>query len=187
MVSRRTCKPPIRRMPGVWPWKSSETPPPPPFGSILFSALSWPWPCFPICPAPGAPTVCKLPRQPGCQFRTHVLSCVGCVAVSNVLICLLSAQSGGTHWGQPFLAGVLSGDLPAVFLSGYLLLYALRLAPGHGCGLRRGELRGHLLPYSGGHHVQHLFTPAIKTTVLSMGRNHIVVWLTPVLRLHQDL
>ena len=99
----------------------------------------------------------SFPASRGCQFRTHVLSCVGCVAVSNVLICLLSAQSGGTHWGgQPFLAGVLPGDLPAVFLPGYLLLYALRLAPGHGRGLRRGELRGHLLPYSGGRHVQHL-------------------------------
>ena len=56
----------------------------------------------------------------------------------------------------PFLAGVLPGDLPAVFLPGCLLLYALRLAPGHGRGLRRSELRGHLLPYSGGRHVQHL-------------------------------
>lgn len=41
----------------------------------------------------------SFPASRGCQFRTHVLSCVGCVAVSNVLICLLSAQSGGTHWG----------------------------------------------------------------------------------------
>ena len=44
----------------------------------------------------------SFPASRGCQFRTHLLSCVGCVAVSNVLICLLSAQSGGTHWGPAF-------------------------------------------------------------------------------------
>ena len=41
----------------------------------------------------------SFPASRGCQFRTHVLCGVGCVAVSNVLICLLSAQNGVTHWG----------------------------------------------------------------------------------------
>ena len=44
----------------------------------------------------------SFPASRGCQFRTHLLSCVGCVAVSNVLICLLSAQSGGAPGGPAF-------------------------------------------------------------------------------------
>ena len=98
----------------------------------------------------------SFPASRGCQFRTHVLCGVGCVAVSNVLICLLSAQNGVTHWGASLSWLVFPGDLPAVFCLGQLLLYALRLAPGHGRGLRRGKLRGHLLPYPGGRYVQHL-------------------------------
>lgn len=129
----------------------------------------------------------SFPASRGCQFRTHVLSCVGCVAVSNVLICLLSAQSGGTHWGASLSWLVFS-------LMTFLLFFSL----GVFCCMLCGWLPAMAVAYGAVNCVAifcrilagamcSIFYPSYNDTVLSMGRNHIVAWLTPVLRLHQDL
>ena len=129
----------------------------------------------------------SFPASRGCQFRTHVLSCVGCVAVSNVLICLLSAQSGGTHWGASLSWLVFS-------LVTFLLFFSLGIF----CCMLCGWLPAMAVAYGAVNCVVifcriladamcSIFYPSYNDTVLSMGRNHIVAWLTPVLRLHQDL
>ena len=129
----------------------------------------------------------SFPASRGCQFRTHVLSCVGCVAVSNVLICLLSAQSGGTHWGASLSWLVFS-------LVTFLLFFSL----GVFCCMLCGWLPAMAVAYGAVNFVAifcriladamcSIFYPSYNDSAFSMGRNHIVVWLTPVLRLHQDL
>lgn len=129
----------------------------------------------------------SFPASRGYQFRTHVLSCVGCVAVSNVLICLLSAQSGGTHWGASLSWLVFS-------LVTFLLFFSLGIF----CCMLCGWLPAMAVAYGAVNCVAifcrilagamcSIFYPSYNDTVLSMGRNHIVAWLTPVLRLHQDL
>lgn len=129
----------------------------------------------------------SFPASRGCQFRTHVLSCVGCVAVSNVLICLLSAQSGGTHWGASLSWLVFS-------LVTFLLFFSL----GVFCCMLCGWLPAMAVAYGAVNCVVifcriladgmcSIFYPSYNDTVLSMGQNHIVAWLTPVLRLHLDL
>lgn len=129
----------------------------------------------------------SFPASRGCQFRTHVLSCVGCVAVSNVLICLLSAQSGGTHWGASLSWLVFS-------LVTFLLFFSL----GVFCCMLCGWLPAMAVAYGAVNCVAifcriladgmcSIFYPSYNDTVLSMGQNHIVAWLTPVLRLHLDL
>ena len=129
----------------------------------------------------------SFPASRGCQFRTHVLSCVGCVAVSNVLICLLSAQSGGTHWGASLSWLVFS-------LMTFLLFFSL----GVFCCMLCGWLPAMAVAYGAVNCVVifcriladamcSIFYPSYNDTVLSMGQNHIVAWLTPVLRLHLDL
>lgn len=129
----------------------------------------------------------SFPASRGCQFRTHVLCGVGCVAVSNVLICLLSAQSGVTHWGASLSWLVFS-------LVTFLLFFAL----GSFCCMLCGWLPAMAVAYGAVNCVAifcrilagamcSIFYPSYNDTVLSMGRNHIVAWLTPVLRLHQDL
>lgn len=129
----------------------------------------------------------SFPASRGCQFRTHVLSCVGCVAVSNVLICLLSAQSGGTHWGASLSWLVFS-------LVTFLLFFSLGIF----CCMLCGWLPAMAVAYGAVNCVAifcrilagamcSIFYPSYNDTVLSMGQNHIVAWLTPVLRLHQDL
>lgn len=129
----------------------------------------------------------SFPASRGCQFRTHVLSCVGCVAVSNVLICLLSAQSGGTHWGASLSWLVFS-------LVTFLLFFSL----GVFCCMLCGWLPAMAVAYGAVNCVVifcriladamcSTFYPSYNDTVLSMGQNHIVAWLTPVLRLHLDL
>ena len=129
----------------------------------------------------------SFPASRGCQFRTHVLSCVGCVAVSNVLICLLSAQSGGTHWGASLSWLVFS-------LVTFLLFFSL----GVFCCMLCGWLPAMAVAYGAVNFVVifcriladamcSTFYPSYNDTAFSMGRDHIVVWLTPVLRLHQNL
>lgn len=129
----------------------------------------------------------SFPASRGCQFRTHLLSCVGCVAVSNVLICLLSAQSGGTHWGASLSWLVFS-------LVTFLLFFSL----GVFCCMLCGWLPAMAVAYGAVNFVAifcriladamcSIFYPSYNDSAFSMGRNHIVVWLTPVLRLHQDL
>ena len=129
----------------------------------------------------------SFPASRSCQFRTHVLSCVGCVAVSNVLICLLSAQSGGTHWGASLSWLVFS-------LVTFLLFFSL----GVFCCMLCGWLPAMAVAYGAVNCVAifcriladgmcSIFYPSYNDTVLSMGQNHIVAWLTPVLRLHLDL
>ena len=129
----------------------------------------------------------SFPASRGSQFRTHVLSCVGCVAVSNVLICLLSAQSGGTHWGASLSWLVFS-------LVTFLLFFAL----GSFCCMLCGWLPAMAVAYGAVNCVAifcriladgmcSIFYPSYNDTVYSIGRNHIVTWLTPVLRLHLDL
>lgn len=129
----------------------------------------------------------SFPASRGCQFRTHVLSCVGCVAVSNVLICLLSAQSGGTHWGASLSWLVFS-------LVTFLLFFSLGIF----CCMLCGWLPAMAVAYGAVNCVVifcriladamcSIFYPSYNDTVLSMGQNHIVAWLTPVLRLHLDL
>ena len=129
----------------------------------------------------------SFPASRGCQFRTHVLSCVSCVAVSNVLICLLSAQSGGTHWGASLSWLVFS-------LVTFLLFFSL----GVFCCMLCGWLPAMAVAYGAVNCVVifcriladamcSIFYPSYNDTVLSMGQNHIVAWLTPVLRLHLDL
>ena len=129
----------------------------------------------------------SFPASRGCQFRTHVLSCVGCVAVSNVLICLLAAQSGGTHWGASLSWLVFS-------LVTFLLFFSL----GVFCCMLCGWLPAMAVAYGAVNCVVifcriladamcSIFYPSYNDTVLSMGQNHIVAWLTPVLRLHLDL
>ena len=129
----------------------------------------------------------SFPASRGCQFRTHVLSCVGCVAVSNVLICLLSAQSGGTHWGASLSWLVFS-------LVTFLLFFSLGIF----CCMLCGWLPAMAVAYGAVNCVVifcriladamcSIFYPSYNDTAFSMGQNHIVVWLTPVLRLHLDL
>ena len=129
----------------------------------------------------------SFPASRGCQFRTHLLSCVGCVAVSNVLICLLSAQSGGTHWGASLSWLVFS-------LVTFLLFFSL----GVFCCMLCGWLPAMAVAYGAVNCVVifcriladamcSTFYPSYNDTAFSMGRDHIVVWLTPVLRLHQNL
>lgn len=129
----------------------------------------------------------SFPASRGCQFRTHVLSCVGCVAVSNVLICLLSAQSGGTHWGASLSWLVFS-------LVTFLLFFSLGIF----CCMLCGWLPAMAVAYGAVNCVAifcriladgmcSIFYPSYNDTVYSMGRNNIVTWLTPVLRLHLDL
>lgn len=129
----------------------------------------------------------SFPASRGCQFRTHVLCGVGCVAVSNVLICLLSAQNGVTHWGASLSWLVFS-------LVTFLLFFAL----GSFCCMLCGWLPAMAVAYGAVNCVAifcriladgmcSIFYPSYNDTVLSMGRNHIVTWLTPVLRLHLDL
>ena len=129
----------------------------------------------------------SFPASRGCQFRTHVLSCVSCVAVSNVLICLLSAQSGGTHWGASLSWLVFS-------LVTFLLFFSLGIF----CCMLCGWLPAMAVAYGAVNCVAifcrilagamcSIFYPSYNDTVLSMGQNHIVAWLTPVLRLHLDL
>lgn len=129
----------------------------------------------------------SFPASRGCQFRTHVLCGMGCVAVSNVLICLLSAQSGGTHWGASLSWLVFS-------LVTFLLFFSL----GVFCCMLCGWLPAMAVAYGAVNCVVifcriladgmcSIFYPSYNDTVLSMGQNHIVAWLTPVLRLHLDL
>ena len=129
----------------------------------------------------------SFPASRGCQFRTHVLSCVGCVAVSNVLICLLSAQSGGTHWEASLSWLVFS-------LATFLLFFSL----GVFCCMLCGWLPAMAVAYGAVNCVAifcrilvgamcSIFYLSYNDTALSMGRNHIVAWLTPVLRLKLDL
>ena len=129
----------------------------------------------------------SFPASRGCQFRTHVLSCVSCVAVSNVLICLLAAQSGGTHWGASLSWLVFS-------LVTFLLFFSLGIF----CCMLCGWLPAMAVAYGAVNCVVifcriladamcSIFYPSYNDTVLSMGQNHIVAWLTPVLRLHLDL
>lgn len=129
----------------------------------------------------------SFPASRGSQFRTHVLCGVGCVAVSNVLICLLSAQSGGTHWGASLSWLVFS-------LVTFLLFFSL----GVFCCMLCGWLPAMAVAYGAVNCVAifcriladgmcSIFYPSYNDTVLSMGQNHIVAWLTPVLRLHLDL
>lgn len=129
----------------------------------------------------------SFPASRGCQFRTHVLCGVGCVAVSNVLICLLSAQNGVTHWGASLSWLVFS-------LVTFLLFFAL----GSFCCMLCGWLPAMAVAYGAVNCVAifcriladgmcSIFYPSYNDTVLSMGRNNIVTWLTPVLRLHLDL
>ncbi|MFR5995352.1 MAG: hypothetical protein ACLUF9_07440 [Oscillospiraceae bacterium] len=129
----------------------------------------------------------SFPASRGCQFRTHVLCGVGCVAVSNVLICLLSAQNGVTHWGASLSWLVFS-------LVTFLLFFAL----GSFCCMLCGWLPAMAVAYGAVNCVAifcriladgmcSIFYPSYNDTVYSIGRNHIVTWLTPVLRLHLDL
>lgn len=129
----------------------------------------------------------SFPASRGCQFRTHVLCGVGCVAVSNVLICLLSAQNGVTHWGASLSWLVFS-------LVTFLLFFAL----GSFCCMLCGWLPAMAVAYGAVNCVAifcriladgmcSTFYPSYNDTVYSMGRNNIVTWLTPVLRLHLDL
>lgn len=129
----------------------------------------------------------SFPASRGCQFRTHVLCGVGCVAVSNVLICLLSAQNGVTHWGASLSWLVFS-------LVTFLLFFAL----GSFCCMLCGWLPAMAVAYGAVNCVAifcriladgmcSIFYPSYNDTVYSMGRNNIVTWLTPVLRLHLDL
>lgn len=129
----------------------------------------------------------SFPASRGCQFRTHALCGVGCVAVSNVLICLLSAQSGGTHWGASLSWLVFS-------LVTFLLFFSLGIF----CCMLCGWLPAMAVAYGAVNCVVifcriladamcSIFYPSYNDTVLSMGQNHIVAWLTPVLRLHLDL
>lgn len=152
------------------------------FGIVLAMAL------FTYLSSPrGTYGMHSFPASRGCQFRTHVLSCVGCVAVSNVLICLLSAQSGGTHWGASLSWLVFS-------LVTFLLFFSL----GVFCCMLCGWLPAMAVAYGAVNCVAifcriladgmcSIFYPSYNDTVLSMGQNHIVAWLTPVLRLHLDL
>ena len=129
----------------------------------------------------------SFPASRGCQFRTHVLCGVGCVAVSNVLICLLSAQNGVTHWGASLSWLVFS-------LVTFLLFFAL----GSFCCMLCGWLPAMAVAYGAVNCVAifcriladgmcSTFYPSYNDTVYSMGRNNIVAWLTPVLRLRLDL
>ena len=129
----------------------------------------------------------SFPASRGSQFRTHVLCGVGCVAVSNVLICLLSAQNGVTHWGASLSWLVFS-------LVTFLLFFAL----GSFCCMLCGWLPAMAVAYGAVNCVAifcriladgmcSIFYPSYNDTVYSMGRNNIVTWLTPVLRLHLDL
>ena len=129
----------------------------------------------------------SFPASRGCQFRTHVLCGVGCVAVSNVLICLLSAQSGVTHWGASLSWLVFS-------LVTFLLFFSLGIF----CCMLCGWLPAMAVAYGAVNCVAifcriladgmcSIFYPSYNDTVYSIGRNHIVTWLTPVLRLHLDL
>lgn len=129
----------------------------------------------------------SFPASRGSQFRTHVLCGVGCVAVSNVLICLLSAQNGVTHWGASLSWLVFS-------LVTFLLFFAL----GSFCCMLCGWLPAMAVAYGAVNCVAifcriladgmcSVFYPSYNDTVYSMGRNNIVTWLTPVLRLHLDL
>lgn len=124
----------------------------------------------------------SFPASRGCQFRTHVLSCVGCVAVSNVLICLLSAQSGGTHWGASLSWLVFS-------LVTFLLFFSL----GVFCCMLCGWLPAMAVAYGAVNCVAifcrilagamcSIFYPSYNDTVLSMGRNHIVALLYRIRR-----
>lgn len=129
----------------------------------------------------------SFPASRGCQFRTHVLCGVGCVAVSNVLICLRSAQNGVTHWGASLSWLVFS-------LVTFLLFFSLGIF----CCMLCGWLPAMAVAYGAVNCVAifcriladgmcSIFYPSYNDTVYSMGRNHIVTWLTPVLRLHLDL
>lgn len=129
----------------------------------------------------------SFPASRGCQFRTHVLCGVGCVAVSNVLICLLSAQNGVTHWGASLSWLVFS-------LVTFLLFFAL----GSFCCMLCSWLPAMAVAYGAVNCVAifcriladgmcSIFYPSYNDTVYSMGRNNIVAWLTPVLRLRLDL
>ena len=129
----------------------------------------------------------SFPASRGCQFRTHVLCGVGCVTVSNVLICLLSAQNGVTHWG---------GSLSWLVFS--LVTFLLFFALGSFCCMLCGWLPAMAVAYGAVNCVAifcriladgmcSTFYPSYNDTVYSMGRNNIVTWLTPVLRLHLDL
>lgn len=129
----------------------------------------------------------SFPASRGCQFRTHVLCGVGCVAVSNVLICLLSAQSGGSHWGASLSWLVFS-------LVTFLLFFALGIT----CCMLCGWLPAMAVAFGAVNCVAilcrilvdamcQIFYPSYNDNVLSMSREHIVVWLTPVMRLRFGL
>lgn len=120
----------------------------------------------------------SFPASRGCQFRTHLLSCVGCVAVSNVLICLLSAQSGGTHWGASLSWLVFSLGVFCCMLCGWLPAMAVAYGAVN-CVVIFCRILADAMCST--------FYPSYNDTAFSMGRDHIVVWLTPVLRLHQNL
>ena len=129
----------------------------------------------------------SFPASRGCQFRTHVLCGVGCVAVSNVLICLLSAQSGGSHWGASLSWLVFS-------LVTFLLFFALGIV----CCMLCGWLPAMAVAFGAINCVAilcrilvdamcQIFYPSYNDNVLSMNREHIVVWLTPAMRLRFGL
>lgn len=129
----------------------------------------------------------SFPASRSCQFRTHVLGGVGCVVVTDVLICLLSAQSGGTHWGASLSWLVFS-------LVTFLLFFALGIL----CCMLCAWLPAMIVAYAALNSVAilcrilvdamcQIFYPSYNDSILSMSRENIVVWLTPVLRLRMDL
>ena len=129
----------------------------------------------------------SFPAGRGCQFRTHVLCGVGCVAASNVLMCLLSAQNGGSHWGASLSWLVFS-------LVTFLLFFSMGIL----CCMLCAWLPAMIVAYGALNCVAilcrllvdvmcGLFYPSYNDNVLSMSRENIVVWLTPVLRLRFGL
>lgn len=129
----------------------------------------------------------SFPASRSCQFRTHVLCGVGCVVVTDVLICLLSAQSGGTHWGASLSWLVFS-------LVTFLLFFALGIL----CCMLCAWLPAMIVAYAALNSVAilsrllinamcQIFYPSYNDSILSMSRENIVVWLTPALRLRLSL
>ncbi len=129
----------------------------------------------------------SFPASRSCQFRTHVLCGIGCVVVTDVLICLLSAQSGGTHWGASLSWLVFT-------LVTFLLFFALGIL----CCMLCAWLPAMIVAYGALNFIAilcrillyslcQIFYPTFNDTILSTSRSDIAVWLTPALRLRFSL
>lgn len=131
----------------------------------------------------------SFPAGRGCQFRTHVLCSVGGVLCCSVIIFFLTIlpQSAAVSW-SPTLSWL------AFNLVTFLLFFALGIV----CCMLCGWLPAMAVAYGAVNCVAllcriladsmcSLFYTSYNDNVFSMGRDNIVVWLTPALRLSLDL